>query len=116
MRHRRVTGLGVTLLALGLLAGCSQEQALAPVAGDDITQLRIAVDDALAEAGVSIMVSPVCRDEGGVTRCSGTTRSGGAIEAEAGPEDGTVVVNADGRTIYDGSIAEIVQRAAEVVP
>jgi hypothetical protein len=104
------------LLAMALLAGCSQEQALAPVAGDDITQLRIAVNDALAEAAVPVLVSPVCREEDGVTRCTGTTRSGGAIEAETGPEDGTIVVKADGRTIYDGPIAEIVQRAAEVVP
>lgn len=114
--RRGGAALVVTVLAAGLLAGCSQEQALAPVAGDDITQLRIAVDNALAEAGVSIMVSPVCRDQDGVTRCTGTTRSGGAIEAESGPDEDRVVVRADGRTIYEGSITEIVQRAAEVAP
>ena len=75
MRPRFAGAVAGALLAMAILAGCSQEQALAPVAGDDITQLRIAVNDALAEATVPVLVSPVCREDGEVTRCTGTTRA-----------------------------------------
>ena len=61
------------LLAVLALAGCSQVSALAPVSGDAITTLRIAVDDVLLENDVRILIAPKCTTAAEATSCTGST-------------------------------------------
>lgn len=101
-------------LSLGAVAGCSQVSALAPVGGDDITTLRIAIDDVLAEGHVSVLASPKCAAVGGGYACKGSTTDGMAIVATSpAGEPRQVTVKVGSSIVYDGEVATVVERAAE---
>lgn len=72
-----------TVLALIPLAGCTQIAQLQPVAGAEITAVRIATNDVLVDQNVPIDVAPVCELEGEMYVCLGTTRVGAQIRSEA---------------------------------
>lgn len=65
------------------LAGCTQIAQLQPVAGAEITAVRIATNDVLVDEKVPIDVAPVCALEGELYVCKGTTRTGQEIRSEA---------------------------------
>ncbi len=73
----------IALLALLPLAGCTQIAQLQPVAGAEITAVRIATNDVLVDQNVPIDVAPVCELEGELYVCLGTTRVGAQIRSEA---------------------------------
>ncbi len=73
----------IAVLALIPLAGCSQIAQLQPVAGAEITAVRIATNDVLVQEKVPIDVAPTCELAGDLYVCTGTTRTGGAIRSEA---------------------------------
>lgn len=64
--------IGGAILTLAL-AGCSQIDALAPVGGAEIADLRYATNEVLLEKGVDILVAPVCDGQGAALRCVGET-------------------------------------------
>ena len=104
-----------------LVAGASWRRALrwralAPVGGDDITTLRIAVYDVLDEAGVVVMTSPTCEADADGTRCVGTTLAGGSIVAVADAAEGDSTLSVDGHQIEVRPIADIIDRAAGAAP
>lgn len=111
---RRLAAAALAGAAGILLAGCSQVAALAPVGGDRITSLRIAAVDVLLAEGVQIKVTPVC--ETGTTdyTCEGSTMSGDTISV-TGPVTGdlTMVVKVGDRTVYDGSVATVLEQNAQ---
>jgi hypothetical protein len=76
---KRVILLGVLIP----LAGCSQIAQLQPVAGAEVTAVRIATNDVLVEKNVPIAVAPVCGLEGELYVCKGTARGGLEIRSEA---------------------------------
>ena len=105
-------------LAVALLAGCSQISALAPVGGDGITTLRIAIDDVLAEKAVPVLISPKCKEDAAKAfTCKGTTRAGEPILATSPAGDPrTMTVTVAGEVIYQGEVDAVVDRAAEARP
>lgn len=74
-------------LALIPLAGCTQIAQLQPVAGAEITAVRIATNDVLVDQKVRIDVAPVCELDGETYVCKGTTRAGQEIRSEATMEE-----------------------------
>lgn len=108
---------GVMTVAAGAMAACAvstQIDSLQPVAGDAIAALNSAADDVLISEGVDILVAPVCEFSGSGYDCAGTTLSGQKINVTAAgsdPETMTVVVGK--KTLYDGSIEEVLQKRAE---
>jgi hypothetical protein len=73
----------ILLGALIPLAGCSQIAQLQPVAGAEVTAVRIATNDVLVEKNVPIAVAPTCGLEGELYVCKGTARNGQEIRSEA---------------------------------
>jgi hypothetical protein len=122
-----------TPIAVGLcaavLAGCSQVAQLQPVAGDQITAIRIATIDVITEAKVDVLVAPTCTADGANYQCQGTTMSGAPItsvavvEAEYGatkdafgaPEQAKVSlsVKVGSKQIYSGTVQEVLDRAGQ---
>jgi hypothetical protein len=113
-RRRCLTTAACAVGAIALSA-CSQVSALAPVGGDGISTLRIAIDDVLAEKGVPVLVSPKCTEAEKAFTCKGTTRAGDPIVATSPAGDPmTMTVSVAGKILYDGDVNAVVQRAAEV--
>ncbi len=109
----------LTLLALIVpaLAGCSQVSALAPVSGDAITTLRIAIDDVLLENDVTILIAPKCTSSSGGTSCTGSTVEGEAITVTSPvTKPQTMTVKVGDTVLYTGDVESIVQKAAEATP
>lgn len=99
------------LLLFGLtLTACSQVAAVAPVGGGHQAEVRYAAIDVLLDAGVEILVAPVCEADAAVITCAGETVSGEPIEVHSSASDVEVTVGSD--VIYSGSIMEILERAA----
>ncbi len=73
----------IVVAALIPLAGCTQIAQLQPVAGAEVTAVRIATNDVLVDKNVRIGVAPVCGLEGELYVCKGTTRAGQEIRSEA---------------------------------
>lgn len=106
MNRRRLIPL-LLLLPLAL-AGCSQVAALAPVGGDDVAMVRFATIDVLVAEGVPILDAPVCTLVRSAITCSGTTSDGQTISADSSSLDGaSIVVQVGDRTLYSGSLDEL---------
>lgn len=116
----RVAGL---MLALALLAGCSQVAQLQPVAGAEIAAVRAATNQVLVNRGVELMVAPVCREEQDKYRCEGSTVQGEAISAiaevltEPGPSPATssrlrLRISVAGQQIFDGLVDDVLTQNA----
>lgn len=73
----------IAVAVLVPLAGCTQIAQLQPVAGAEVTAVRIATNDVLVDKGVRIGVAPVCEPEGDIYVCKGTTRTGREIRSQA---------------------------------
>lgn len=115
MKARRA--LPAALLIVLALAGCSQVSALAPVSGDAITTLRIAIDDVLLENDVKILIAPKCTSSGGDTSCAGSTIEGEAITVTSpATKPQTMTVKVGDTVLYNGDVASVVQKAAEATP
>ncbi len=111
--RRRLAAMAVCFGAL-VLAGCSQFQALAPVAGDNSAAVRFAANDVLQGADVDLLAAPVCTvaaDES--ISCTGKTVDHEPItvtsQAAASP---TMTVTVGTRTLYSGSVQDVLDGAA----
>lgn len=105
---RRATLL---LLALPLLAGCSQVAALAPVGGDDVAQVRFAAIDVLVAEGIDILDAPVCTLDGDAITCAGSTVDGEDITVlSSSADDATITVKVGTDTLYEGSLNELIEK------
>lgn len=119
----------LALLALVPLAGCTQIAQLQPVAGAQVTAVRIATNDVLVDSGVRIGVAPVCGVEGELYVCKGTTRKGreirseavvkepfGATKTEYGADSPAVVslkVTVGSREIFNGEVEQVLAENAQ---
>jgi hypothetical protein len=107
--------VAVCALSAGAVAGCSQVSALAPVGGDDITTLRIAIDDVLLAARVQVLVAPKCAPVGEGFACKGSTTDGAAIVATSpAGEPRQVSVSVGGKVLFEGEVSAVVDKAAGV--
>lgn len=114
---RRAMAVGVAaIMAATLLGGCSSQiDGLAPVGGDDITSLRIAAIDVLLERRLTVRDAPVCTDTGEGYSCIGSLTDGTEIVVTAPDADATTMtITLGGSTIYDGSVQEVLDRAAGI--
>jgi hypothetical protein len=118
MRIRSAVPALVAAAALCVgLTGCSQVAALAPVSGDAITTLRVAIDDVLIEKGVKVLISPKCKEEGTTYTCAGSTIDGVAITATSPPgKPRTMKLTVGDEVLYDGDVDSVVEKAAEAKP
>lgn len=113
----RLVALGAILVgAAAAMAGCSQVAAIAPVGGSREAEVRYAAIDVLQDAGIDVLTTPVCvtaQDDAEI-RCMGTTFDGAAIEAVS-PADApdTFTLTVGDRTLYDGSISEVLEAAMQ---
>lgn len=108
----------VPLLAVAALAGCSQIAAIAPVGGNHLTEVRFATIDVLQEQGIALRDVPTCsRGDDGSVACAGTTSAGEDVAASSpGSDPDRVTVTVSSRVIFDGSVREVIDRAAGVTP
>lgn len=110
----RRAGVTASVLAAGVLAlaGCSQVEALAPVDGNHLTEIRYAAIDILLAKNIEVLVAPVCEQSGEAVSCTGETAAGEAITVES-PADATdtVTVTVGNETIYDGKYWDILDDA-----
>ncbi len=119
-RDRRCAGartgapIGLTVAAAVTLAACSQINALTPVGGDSVTSVRNAVYDVLVADDVEILVAPTCATSDTGFLCEGMTLDDQPIVARAGakaPYDLTIAIG--GKTVFEGTAQDVLQRAAE---
>ena len=111
---KRLAYIALPLAALAL-AGCSQMAALTPVGGDIITGTRIATNDVLIAQGVKVLVAPVCTTVPEGFTCTGSTVDGQEIVAKAGPTaPQALTITVGGTQIFQGTVQDVLQKAAEV--
>ncbi len=109
----RVAAAVLLIVAAGMLAGCSQVAALAPVGGNHETEVRYAAIDVLTTSGVAVLTAPVCATAGGAVTCSGTTVSGETVTVVSPADDPVVLtVTVGEKQLYSGSIMDVLDAAA----
>lgn len=107
---RRLAGAAVLAV---LLTGCSQVQALAPVGGNGLAEVRFAAIDVLLAAGVTVEVAPVCTAQPAAITCLGRAGGGDAITVSSpGSAARTMTVDVGDRRLYDGPVADVLDAAA----
>lgn len=102
------------LAAAATLTACSQVQALAPVGGNHLTEVRYAAIDVLQAAKVELLTAPVCAraTDGGVS-CAGETLAKEKITVSSpASAPTTVTVKVGDATLYDGALQPVLDRAA----
>ena len=114
-RHPRIAA-GLVLACAAMLTACgSQIDGLAPVGGDDVTGLRNAAIDVLLERRLTVRDAPVCTDTGDGFTCVGSLTDGSAIVVVSpDPDATTMTVSVGGTPIYEGSVQEVLDRAAGI--
>lgn len=128
IRVARATAAG--LLSLAALTGCSQVAQLQPVAGDDVTSVRIATNDVLLNESVPVLVAPVCALDGADYRCTGSTQAGeeivavavtkaefGATKDQWGAPAPAVIdldITVGGKSIFSGTVQSVLERNGQV--
>jgi hypothetical protein len=109
---RRAIAVAVLGGAL-LLTGCSQVDALAPVGGGRVTDVRYAANDLLVASKVDVMTAPVCTmaTDKAVT-CTGETFDHQAIHVESTAADqARMTVTVGTTTLYSGDIQTVLDKA-----
>jgi hypothetical protein len=103
-------------MAVAVLAGCSQIAAIAPVGGNHLTEVRFATIDVLQEQGIALQDVPTCtRGDDGSVACTGTTSTGDDVAASSpGSDPDRVTVTVSSKVVFDGSVSEVIDRAAGV--
>ncbi|WP_270351987.1 hypothetical protein [Microbacterium testaceum] len=112
---RRVLSIA-PLMAVAVLVGCSQIAAIAPVGGNHLTEVRFATIDVLQEQGIALQDVPTCtRGDDGSVACTGTTSTGDDVAASSpGSDPDRVTVTVSSKVVFDGSVSEVIDRAAGV--
>ena len=101
------------LLAGALLVGCSQVDALAPVGGDRLAEVRFATNDVLVARSVPLLTAPVCTAEGAAVTCTGTTVDQQTVTATSTAADpDTLEVTVGSTTVFSGSVQDVLTAAA----
>ena len=111
MRRRLITA-SVLAASMMAVAGCSQVEALAPVGGNHMTEIRYAAIDILLAKNIDVLVAPVCEQSGEAVSCTGETADGEVITVTS-PADATDTVTGTvgSDTIYDGKYWDILDDA-----
>ena len=107
-------GLALAAVAsAGLLVGCSQFAELQPVAGDEITSVKIATNDVLQQKDVKVLVWPVCSFTDQTYVCKGSAIGGAAITSSVPVKDPLVLtVSVGGEKIFTGPVEPVITAEA----
>lgn len=101
-------------LCVSVLTGCaSQIAALKPVGGDDLAGVRTATIDMVISRGYGFLEAPVCAQSDTQISCVGSTTDNQEVTSLSdldGNKNVTIKIGAD--TIYQGSITEVLEKAA----
>ncbi len=104
----------VWVLAVPLLAACSQVDSLQQVSGVPLATVEIAADDVLVAQNVRLLSAPACVEADGMFRCTGTTVDNEAIEVEVPDDDEMIMtVRIAGQEIFQGQVQEVIEKAGE---
>lgn len=99
------------------LAGCSQINALTPVSGGPLQTVRVGVLDVLVQDSIPILIAPVCTQESTQFTCLGKTIDGAEITAKSTlTKPYMITVAVGGKTLYEGDVQVILDKAAQVAP
>ncbi|MER5672938.1 hypothetical protein [Pseudonocardia alni] len=106
----------VALVLLGCLvsAGCSQIDAIAPVGGNRLAEVRFAAADLLVRDGIALLAGPACTTAAdGSVGCTGRTVDGRPVTVAA-PGTGPVrmTLRVGDTTVHDGPVQEVLDAAA----
>lgn len=115
-RRRVFAAAAAAAMALTVSAcGIGSEIAtLKPVAGDALAGLNIAANDVLLQKNVDILIAPVCTYSAPNYSCQGKTMDKQEIVVTAvGAEPTTMTVTVGGKTIYDGSLDAVIEKAGQ---
>lgn len=119
MTPRRASAASATALALAIaaviaLTGCSQVQALAPVGGNRLAEVRFAVMDVLTRHDVAILTAPVCSsDRSGTVVCTGTAVGHRPLVGRSDAGTPTELrVSAGSDVLYAGPLQDVLDAAA----
>lgn len=115
MRRPAAIVAASALVATAGLTGCaSQIDGLAPVAGDTRSMIRTAAIDVLMKQRLTIRDAPECTSTGDGWSCVGSLTDGSAIVVSAPGKTPTTMTVLVGTIIaYEGSIQDVLDRAAE---
>jgi len=104
----------VWVLAVPLLAACSQVDSLQQVSGVPLATVEIAAEDVLVAQNVRLLSAPACVQAGDTFTCAGTTLDDQAIEVEVPDDDAMIMtVKVGGAEIFRGPVQEVIDRAGE---
>ncbi len=110
---RRVGLAAVGAATVALLVGCSQFAELQPVAGDEITSVKIATNDVLVDKQVDVLVWPVCSFADEAYTCQGTEVGGAAITSSVPVQEPLLLkVSVDGKVLFQGPLKPVITEAA----
>lgn len=104
---------GSMLVLFTGLTGCaSQIAALKPVGGDALAGVRTATIDLVIAQGYEFVEAPVCtQDETQITCLGSTLENYGVASVSLLDGQSNVTVTLDGKTLYQGSITEVLEQA-----
>lgn len=109
--RRLIAGVALVLT----LSGCTQVDALAPVGGAGIADMRYATNEVLLENRIDILVAPVCSGEGLELQCIGETVNSETITATSTSKDASTFELVIGtETVYSGDVQTVLERNGTV--
>lgn len=111
---RRTWALAALVVAAASLTACTQVQAIAPVGGTHLEEVRYAGIDVLQSAKIEILTAPVCTraSDGGVS-CTGETLTKETITVSSpASAKTTLIVKVGDTTLYDGDLQPVLDKAA----
>jgi hypothetical protein len=105
------------LLAVPLLASCSQVAALQQVSGVPLATVEIAAADVLVAKDVPLLQAPNCTETETEFNCSGTTVAGKPIVVTVpNDEQQVMTITVDGEQIFSGPVQDVIEESGERLP
>lgn len=120
MRHATRL-IATTAAAMAALTGCSQVQGLATQGNMNVIYLATAAIDVLTEQRIGILEAPTCSVDSATNyTCHGVATSGEkilvSVPDEASNEDPVMTIKIGDRTVYHGSVLDVIEANSRATP